>query len=118
MYHVYCRVARGEFVFDNDFEAIEFRETLCEIRDLDRWSILKRCQARHTAIIEDQHRPSEKVQACTALSTAPPGGWRAGKGAWHAILAPSGAGRSCRRRAGAHRDEPIRPSSPAESVSY
>jgi hypothetical protein len=29
MYHVYCRVARGEFVFDNDFEAIEFRETLC-----------------------------------------------------------------------------------------
>jgi REP element-mobilizing transposase RayT len=43
MYHVYCRVARGEFVFDNDFEAIEFRETLCEIRDLDRWSILAWC---------------------------------------------------------------------------
>ena len=24
IYHVYCRVARGEFVFDDDFEAMEF----------------------------------------------------------------------------------------------
>ena len=23
-YHVYCRVARGEFVFDDDYEAVEF----------------------------------------------------------------------------------------------
>ena len=28
IYHVYCRVARGEFVFDDDREAIEFVETL------------------------------------------------------------------------------------------
>ena len=34
-YHIYCRVARGEFVFDDDFEAIEFVETLREVRDLD-----------------------------------------------------------------------------------
>ena len=27
-YHVYCRVARGEFVFNDDFEAMEFVETL------------------------------------------------------------------------------------------
>jgi hypothetical protein len=27
-YHVYCRVARGEFVFDDDVEAIEFIEAL------------------------------------------------------------------------------------------
>ena len=24
IYHVYCRVGRGEFVFDDEFEAIEF----------------------------------------------------------------------------------------------
>lgn len=27
-YHVYCRVARGEFVFDDDFEAVESIEAL------------------------------------------------------------------------------------------
>ena len=43
IYHVYCRVARGEFVFDDDCEAIEFVETLREIRDLDRWTILAWC---------------------------------------------------------------------------
>ncbi len=29
-YHVYCRVARGEFVFDDDFEGIEFVEVCSE----------------------------------------------------------------------------------------
>ncbi|MEX1311747.1 MAG: transposase [Candidatus Sulfomarinibacteraceae bacterium] len=43
IYHVYCRVARGEIVFDDDCEAIEFVETLREIRDLDRWTILAWC---------------------------------------------------------------------------
>ena len=43
IYHVYCRVARGEFVFDDDCEAIEFVETRREIRDLDRWTILAWC---------------------------------------------------------------------------
>ncbi len=43
IYHVYCRVARGEFVFDEDSEAIEFVEKLCEVRDLDGWSILAWC---------------------------------------------------------------------------
>ena len=42
-YHVYCRVARGEFVFDDDFEAIEFVETLRGVRDLDGWSVLAWC---------------------------------------------------------------------------
>ena len=42
-YHVYCRVARGEFVFDDDYEAVEFVETLREVRDLDGWSILGWC---------------------------------------------------------------------------
>jgi len=28
IYHVYCRVARGEFVFDEDFQALEFVERL------------------------------------------------------------------------------------------
>ena len=40
IYHVYCRVARGEFIFDDDSEAIEFVEKLREVRDLDGWSIL------------------------------------------------------------------------------
>ena len=42
-YHVYCRVARGEFVFDDDFEAFEFVETLREVRDLDGWTVLAWC---------------------------------------------------------------------------
>lgn len=43
IYHVSCRVARGEFVFDDDFESIEFLETLREVRDLDGWSVLAWC---------------------------------------------------------------------------
>jgi len=42
-YHVYCRVARGEFVFDDDYEAVEFVETLRAVRDLDGWTILAWC---------------------------------------------------------------------------
>jgi len=42
-YHVYCRVARGEFVFDDDFEALEFIEALCKVRDLDGWAIFAWC---------------------------------------------------------------------------
>ncbi len=41
-YHVYCRVARGEFVFDDDFEATEFATLaisrygyrVCDVADL------------------------------------------------------------------------------------
>jgi hypothetical protein len=36
---VYCRVARGEFVFDDDFEATEFVEVLRKVRDLDGWTV-------------------------------------------------------------------------------
>jgi REP element-mobilizing transposase RayT len=43
IYHVYCRVARGEFVFDDEFESMEFVETVRRIRDLDGWSILAWC---------------------------------------------------------------------------
>jgi REP element-mobilizing transposase RayT len=40
---VYCRVARGEFVFDDDFEAPKFIEVLRKVRDLDGWTILGWC---------------------------------------------------------------------------
>ena len=39
-YHVYCRVARGEFVFDDLLEAEEFVSTVQEVHDLDGWRIL------------------------------------------------------------------------------
>ena len=42
-YHVYCRVARGEFVFDDEYEAVEFVETLRGVRDLDGWTIFAWC---------------------------------------------------------------------------
>ena len=42
-YHVYCRVARGEFVFEDNHEAVEFVDTLREVRDLDGWSVLAWC---------------------------------------------------------------------------
>jgi hypothetical protein len=35
IHHVYCRVARGELVFDEEVEAREFVETLRKPRDLD-----------------------------------------------------------------------------------
>jgi REP element-mobilizing transposase RayT len=43
IHHVYCRVARGEIIFDQDTASIEFVETLREVRDLDGWSILAWC---------------------------------------------------------------------------
>jgi REP element-mobilizing transposase RayT len=42
-YHVFCRVARGEFVFDDQDEALEFIEKLREVRDLDSWTIFAWC---------------------------------------------------------------------------
>jgi len=42
-YHVYCRVARGEFVFDDQNEAAEFIEIVRKVRDLDGWHILALC---------------------------------------------------------------------------
>jgi REP element-mobilizing transposase RayT len=38
-YHVYCRVARGEFVFDDPLEAEEFVSAVREVRDLHGWRI-------------------------------------------------------------------------------
>ena len=42
-YHVYCRVARGEFVFDDPNEAAEFVEVARKTRDSDRWKVLAWC---------------------------------------------------------------------------
>jgi REP element-mobilizing transposase RayT len=39
-YHVYCRVARGEFVFDDPLEADEFIAAVQRVRDLEGWRIL------------------------------------------------------------------------------
>ena len=42
-YHVYCRVARGEFVFDEHDEAAECIETRSEVRDLDGLTLCAWC---------------------------------------------------------------------------
>lgn len=42
-YHVYCRVARGEFVFENPDNSEAFIETLRDVRDRDDLSILAWC---------------------------------------------------------------------------
>lgn len=42
-YHVYCRIARGELVFDEHDEAAEFIETLRKVRDLDGLTIFAWC---------------------------------------------------------------------------
>jgi REP element-mobilizing transposase RayT len=39
-YHVHCRVARGEFVFDDSLEADEFVAAVQRVRDLEGWRIL------------------------------------------------------------------------------
>ena len=46
-YHVYCRVTRGEFIFKGQYEAVEFVETLCDVRELDGWTILAWCLMAH-----------------------------------------------------------------------
>jgi len=42
-YHVYCRVARGEFVFDEPFEADCFVEMVRKVGGLHRWKVLAWC---------------------------------------------------------------------------
>lgn len=42
-YHVYCRVARGEFAFDDPLEAAEFVEQVRRVRDFDDWRIPAWC---------------------------------------------------------------------------
>jgi REP element-mobilizing transposase RayT len=43
IYHVFCRVSRGEFVFDDESEAIQFIEVLRKVRDLDGWTVFAWC---------------------------------------------------------------------------
>jgi len=43
VYHVYCRTARGERVFDASAEAEHFVEVLRSVRDTDRFKILAWC---------------------------------------------------------------------------
>ncbi len=42
-YHVYCRIARGEFVFDDPCEAEAFVEAVRQVGDLHRWKVLAWC---------------------------------------------------------------------------
>jgi REP element-mobilizing transposase RayT len=42
-YHVYSRVARGEFVFEDDFGAIEFVEILRKVKGLAGWTVFAWC---------------------------------------------------------------------------
>jgi hypothetical protein len=51
-YHFYCRVARGEYVFDSDEEAIYSVNVLPRVRDLDGLTILAcdGCHALHCSI--------------------------------------------------------------------
>lgn len=51
-YHVYCRVARGEYVFDEPNEAAEFVKIARQVRDLDGWKILGWClMANHYHLV-------------------------------------------------------------------
>ena len=71
IYHVYCRVARGEFVFDEHDEAVEFIETLREVRDLDGLTIFAWClMGNHDN--GARHRFAELVRRPTAESTVQP----------------------------------------------
>ena len=42
-YHVYSRVARGEYVFDEPYEAEEFVEAVRQVGDLHDWRVLAWC---------------------------------------------------------------------------
>ena len=75
-YHVYCRVARGEFVFDDRNEAAEFIEIVRKVRDLDSWHILAFClMASHYHIVVLNGSASmpcgPRVQSPAAISWSP-----------------------------------------------
>ena len=42
-YHVFCRVARGEFVFDDRCEAYQFIDILKKVKELDAWTVYAWC---------------------------------------------------------------------------
>ena len=42
-YHVYSRVARGEYVFDDPYEAEEFVEAVRQVGGLHDWRVLAWC---------------------------------------------------------------------------
>ena len=57
-YHVFCRVARGEFVFDDPFEAEEFVDAARRIFDLDGVKALAWClMGNHYHLV---------IETCTA----------------------------------------------------
>jgi REP element-mobilizing transposase RayT len=55
-YHVYCRVARGEFVFDDPNEVAEFVGIAREVRDLDGWKILAWCLMGNHGLCAAAHK--------------------------------------------------------------
>jgi REP element-mobilizing transposase RayT len=73
-YHVYCRVARGEDVFDSDGEAIGFVDVLRRVRDLDGLTILAWClMANHYHLVVTTGdiglwRSMARLQATVALA--------------------------------------------------
>ncbi len=73
-YHVYCRVARGEFVFDDDFEAIEFVETLRKVKEVDGLTAYAWClMANHYHLViktknVDLWRSMARLQGTVARS--------------------------------------------------
>jgi len=74
IYHVYCRVARGEFVFDDHSEAAEFVEHLRSVRDLDGWTIFAWClMGNHYHLI--LKTGAVVLHQCQAL-----GSWEVGAG--------------------------------------
>ncbi len=85
-YHVYCRVARGEFVFDDDFEAMEFVERLREVRDLDGWSVFAWCLMGNHYLSPSSSQwgsapvPLAAQGACPVLAV--PSGWVAKVAPW------------------------------------
>ena len=63
IYHVYRRIARGEFVFDDDHEAIEFIEALRRVRDLDGWTVFAWCLSGHSlAELSSRSRSADQAR--------------------------------------------------------
>jgi len=47
-YHVYCRVARGESVFDDECEAVEFADRFASVSGYELDELASRCRStRH-----------------------------------------------------------------------
>ena len=80
-YHVYCRVARGEFVSTIKTRRVEFVESVRQVRDLDGWTCLAWClMGNHYHLVVEDSGLSTLWRSMARLQGVSPGATTGGGG--------------------------------------